>query len=73
LIAVPLRLSRSVAISTPPRLAISRWFQDTASSSMWMSASGSRPTTVRSPAIGTERGSPSAPESQILASIGLRA
>ena len=32
--AVPLRLSRSVAISTPPRLSISRWFQETASSSM---------------------------------------
>ena len=46
--AVPLRLSRSVAIRTPPRLSISRWFQETASSSMWTSASGSRPTTVRS-------------------------
>ena len=42
--AVPLRLSRSVAISTPPRLSISRWFQETASSSMRTSASGSRPT-----------------------------
>ena len=38
--SVPLRLSRSVAISTPPRLSISRWFQETASSSMWMSALG---------------------------------
>ena len=46
--AVPLRLSRSVAISTPPRFSISRWFQETASSSMRMSASGSRPITVRS-------------------------
>ena len=38
---------------------------------MWMSASGSRPTTVRSPEIGTERGSPSAPVSQIRASMSL--
>ena len=46
--AVPLRLSRSVAISTCPRTSISRWFQETASSSSVRSASGERPTTVRS-------------------------
>ena len=36
-------LSRSVAIRTPPRFSISRWFQETASSSIWIPASGSRP------------------------------
>jgi len=65
--AVPLRLSRSVAISTPPRFSISRWFQETASSSIRIWASGLRPTTVRSPESATERGSVPLPLIQIRA------
>ena len=70
--AVPLRLSRSVAISTSPRRSISRWFQETASSSSCTSASGERPTTVRSPPSATDRGASPPLETQIRASIGPR-